>query len=746
MTPLNPSRPENLQAATEPDLDLSTIICMILRRRRLLVCSVILALLLASAYLAVVKTRYRAEAQLQLLRQDSAASTAPAGDSGLDNALDLNLTMETYVGVLTSDNLALQVIEQLSLEGKPGYLVTAGRSHREELSREQGRPLAETRFRREAVLKQFKSHLNVSVVSGSRLISIGYLSPNPELARQIVSHLVSDFITYNEQVRTKAVDDSNASLTRQLDELRHNAEMSQQHATELQQNAGIYGTDDTRNLALSRLAALNQQTVSEQENLNGKLAILNAIETNGGPEAISNLSSTSGQSSVPESVNALASLQGLRQQKAALSSQLALANSKYGSNNPQVKQIQDEIASQQREIDDETSRLRKRAENDVATARERNTDLQRQLGEQEGAVSRESRNANSYLLANRDAAASRELFEHLLERSKETHVLSGVEDNSVSIIDEAHVSASPASPNRLLILAGALGGGLVLGLLAVFLQEGLDRSVRDGGAMQRLAGAPLLGTLPLVRTSDLPFASGANEKRVPQRLLHAATEGPQSRFTESCRLVRTSLGRLAHAHQAKVLMITSPSRLEGKTTVLFNLANLLTQQGARVLVMDADLRRGGLSGSLDAAALPGLTDLVAGPEDLAAFRQAIRRQGSVDFLPAGTATDHPSELLSSVRFKSLVTSLAKSYEYILIDSVPVLPLSDAIGLAGNVDAVVLVGRSAAISDSLFASAVSLIQETSTPILGVICNAVDTASAEYKYLHGRFERAGKRGLA
>lgn len=716
---------------SEPDLDLTSVIRVILRRRSLLLKCIAGALLLSVIFLLVSKRRYRADAELQLLSENGMLTQSADTSAGSDTAAQLAVTMETYVGVLTSDNLALRVIRELNLERTPEFRISPGLFSNTEAKGEQDLPLEETRFRREKVLRRFKSNLAVSAAAGSRLISVSFLSTDPELAKSVLNQLLSDFVDYNDNVRYAAAKDDEGWLSKQLVDLKTNVEQTQQRAAALQRQTGIYGagSDASHDLVLARLEALNQELTGAEQNRIVKEAILREVQ-HSNPEAISNLSGNAGQAGSPGSVNALALIQSLRQQEATLSSQLAELSSKFGSKYPRVIETNVQLLAVRRDIDAESNRLTARAQSDYGAALAQENALRSQFDEQKQLAGHANDLSIQYLIANREALSSRDLYEHLLEKLKEVGIMAGIHDTNIDIIDHAHVGASPASPNTLLTLGSGLAGGLLLGICVIFLRDSLDRSIREPDSVRRITGKPLLGEIPLASSVNFFDSKDGSELE----LWKAAKLWPASAFTEAFRSVRTSLPRFLAGGKHKVILVTSASRAEGKTTVVFNLAGVLAQQGSRVLVIDADLRRRGLTTLLGLSSSEGLSNLLTAQS--VTLESVIRTDGPLDVLPAGALVANPSELLSSSGIRSLLLTLRETYDYVLIDSVAVISLTDTVALSQTVDAVILVCRAAVTSSSTFQRAFNLLTESSVQILGVVFNAIDVKAPEYTYFSGQ----------
>jgi uncharacterized protein involved in exopolysaccharide biosynthesis len=276
-----------------------------LRRRSIFLGCIALSLLLAAAYLLVAKRKYRAEAKIQLLTETTPANLQ-AADSSADS-LALSVEMQTYVGVLTSDRLALEVIRDLDLANTPDFGHKFGTTS---VGAKRDPDEQDSTQAPDALLKTFRNNLTVAIIPGSRLITISYLARDPNLAQHILASLLHDFTEYNFTVRYTASSESAKWLETQLDGLKKEVDELQDRAAALQRETGIYGTDSSSDLLLSRLQHLNQQLTDAEENRIVKQAIRDAVQS-GGAEVISNLSGAGSQSYMAGGVNSLSLLQSL---------------------------------------------------------------------------------------------------------------------------------------------------------------------------------------------------------------------------------------------------------------------------------------------------------------------------------------------------------------------------------------------------------------------------------------------------
>jgi len=264
--------------------------------------------------------------------------------------------------------------------------------------------------------------------------------------------------------------------------------------------------------------------------------------------------------------------------------------------------------------------------------------------------------------------------------------------------------------------------GLMLGVGAAFAREHLDDTVRDKATLEAETGLATLGVIP-----RLPGRKGKPLSEVVTISDHS------SAAAEAYRTLRTSVRFLALEDGCKVFQITSATAAEGKTLTAMNLAVALTQAGSRTIVVGCDLRRPRLDTLAHAHAGPGLTSVLVGDAKL---HEAVERHEDIDLaiLRTGPLPPDPSELLSSARTAAVIQALRSTYDAVILDCPPLLPVSDALILAAYSDATLLVVNEGKTSRRNLARALELLRQVNAPLRGTILNATKGAGG-YGYGYG-----------
>lgn len=740
----------------EPDVDLRSGIQAI-RRRRAWIYAWTISMLAAAALVCVLMTpQYKAESKLEILKQDTSGLSVSSGNASPDGStdpLDFNLTLQTHLGVLKSDTLAWQVMKELKLVDikdisptPPGDIAAIS-----QVTNFDDTPPDKRAAR---TLKQFRSNLNVNAISGTRLIAVSYTHPDPKMAARIVNQLVSDFVEYNFQVRYDATVKATDWLRSQLVDLKSQAEKSQERAVQLQRESGIFGEDEHHNIVLTRLEQLNNEVTNAEADRVIKENIYN-LARGGNPELVAGMIGAQPQQNMTDAANPATLLNNLRQQEATLDEEYAQASSKYGPAYPRLIQIKEKLDSVHSSIGAELAKVAERARNDYELAVAHEEAARKSFTEQKAVATQMNDKATNFLMAKHEAESSRVLYEHLLEKLKEAGVLAGLHSSALHVLDPAEVPTFPARPNVPLYLGLGAVAGLFLGLVSVFVVEAMDRTVRDVEKIESTTSVPVLGVIPdarLIPKAGLKQLMKAGSREPSDRGQLALFSGlHNTAIAEAFRAVRTTLMLSPSDVPCKVLVVTSAMPQEGKSFISLNLAAAFAHNGCKVLLVDADLRHGTLSSVLNERDGVGLSDVLRklrehgtdltvnqilgrGPEGSSAYRQ-IEQVPGLTFISAGECADQASELLGSKQMSALIERWRNQFDYVLIDTPPAVPVTDAVVLSRKVDTVIVVVRFAVTSQPCIVRTIRLFRDVQAARISVLVNAMDVSSPEYYQYSG-----------
>lgn len=409
-------------------------------------------------------------------------------------------------------------------------------------------------------------------------------------------------------------------------------------------------------------------------------------------------------------------IQELRTEEIRLTSKRSELSEKYGPKHPQMIQLQSELATLRDKLEREIKRL-------------------------VGAVKIEE--SPQYLLLKREADANRQLYEVLLKRLKETALTESLPRSNIQVVDPAQPSQSPIKPKKGMNLLLAVIVGLTMGAGLAFFFEYLDNTIKSPEDIERVIAAPLLGIVP----------SAGRAKKPPRAIETILFSEPRSSQAEAYRTIRTGVLLSSAERPPKIVLVTSPGAMEGKTTTAANLAIAMAQAGNSTLLIDADLRKPRIhqlfaqenspAGSNDNT--KGLSPVLVGEIPLeAAIRQTPIPLLSV--LTSGPIPPNPAELLGSQKMRDLIDELAKTFDRIIIDSPPLVPVTDATLLAMLCDGVVLVVKESQTTKHLAITARTRLAEAKAKLLGVVLNDVNLRKDGYHYYpyyqyYGKEEKTG-----
>ena len=697
--------------ATGSETTLSEALATLRKRRWVLIVAGILGLAFGIYRVLSLPRLYEAYGRIEVRAGSSNEFRVNAVTGG---GTDAQSKMLTEQAILVSDTLLLTVARQLNLQENADFLMVKGTVPH--------RSLDDPEIREETIA-QLGANLTVQLVPKTDIIRISYDALNPKLAADIVNTVIQSYIHRSYETRFESTQRVSQWLQGQLDDLKQQVETSQENMMDLQRRLGVLGFDPNHNEISNQLEDLSRaagQAKLARILAESRYRVLSGMDPNQIEGSIDNTPGI-----IPGELNALRGQ--IATSRAAYAQMLAT----LGPNHPQARAQKAQIDELAREIDAEQNRLLVQAKQTYVAARANEDQTAATLEQQKADAYKLRNDLVEYTLRQREFESNRTLYEGLLQRLRTAGVQAGLESLEIDVVDKATVPANPVVQSQTTMIITTLVFSLLAGVVIAFLLESLDTGLRGVAEIEAITELPSLAVIPRARRST---AEEAAHLSTAQRNISALSK-PKSQFAEAFRALRTSLLLSTTDHPPKVILFTSATPSEGKTTAATNFAAVLSQGDAKVLLIDADLRRPNVHHRFGLNGRVGLTTLLTGSTRFEDSIQRVPDLPFLDVLPSGPVPPFPTELLSSAAMQSLIARCAEQYTYVVIDSPPILSVTDSVIVARDADAVVLVVRHGKSNKHVVRRARDLLIRSGAAITGIVLNAIDVSSPEYYGYYG-----------
>jgi len=558
-----------------------------------------------------------------------------------------------------------------------------------------------------ALVSQFLGGLRVAPEAKTRLVEVIYESSDPQFAALAANTVAEEYAAQNLELRLGTYQKNLRWLNEEVAKQEKKVTDSESALTQYREAKNALSLGDRQNITVARLNALNE-TVTRQrtERLQKEATYKQLKNIDPASDAADGFPVVAASPGVVEAKNRLTDLLAER----------ARLSARYLPSHPEMQKLDLQIKNARDTLIAQRARVIESVKNDYETAVAQERSFAASLDQQKNEAMDLERKSGGYLVLQRQADSDRQLWQSLLQQQKELQVVSNSRSNNVQVMDRAEVPGGPFAPNTRREWFTAMMAGMLVAFGLAFGIEYLDDTVKTPEDVSKRLGLPLLGLVPSIRGSRVPLLS----ETVPHD------------FGEAFRSLRTSLVFTAGAGQARIIAVTSSQPLEGKTTTACNLATALALGGSRVLLTDADMRRPGLHQIMGVENTNGLSQLLVGQSRV---REAVQRttEPNLFVITAGRTPPNPSELLASDRMKSFLENLAHGpFDWILLDTPPVLAVTDAVVLASNVSAVVFVVGSEMTRRVHAERALGTLRAGKPRSIGVVLNRVDFDRNKYYY--------------
>jgi polysaccharide biosynthesis transport protein len=602
-------------------------------------------------------------------------------------------------------------------------------------------------------VEAYLSMLDIKPIRQTRLLKIAFSTPDADLSARVANAHAQDYIRQGLRLRTQANEEAQRFLEEKLAELKGRVEQSEAALNRYRRDSKVISLTDKENIVVDRLSDLNRR-VSEAEaeriTLESRFHLIRKRDYNSLPAVIDS-----------------ALIQSLKEQLVPLETEYAKLSRLYKPGHRPLDQLQAQMEALRRQLRQEMQRVVAGIESSYLAAEARERALRAKMEKQKAATLALKDASVEYAILAREVDTNHQLYDGVLQRMKEMGVAAALRASNVSIIDKAEPPHTPSRPKKLQSLLLSALVALIGGVGLAFLLEYLDNTLKTPDEVERYLRLPNLGVVPDFFSLDgqghAPQKLSSRwhspvrhrklrdgQKYAPQRLPSLPSQLPGSLASgkepglvlspppfsvviEAYRMLRTAILLSQAGGSPKTILFTSSIFGEGKTVTVVNTAIVFAQMGGRVLVIDADLRRPNCHRALGMRNGFGLTEILTGQrEPIEVIRPTATNH--LFLLSAGSPPPNPAELVGSQKMQETMTSLREQYDYILIDSPPVMQVSDAVVLSTIVDGVVLVVSGQQTLSYVAGEARSRLRYARAKILGVTLNRVDLRSGDYAYYH------------
>jgi capsular exopolysaccharide synthesis family protein len=732
---------QDLQAASGPQIDAGSLpvpggsqpvhlldrIAAILKHRRIAGAAfvIVVGVMMVQTYSQVPMYRTSSRVMIQDERT-TAVGNLNANDPAFWQESDPYYN--TQYSILRSRGLARRVVRRLQLQNHPlfngsapkrqgiGIMIADARRKisstvQSVLHRQPPAPVEPPSPDEEAaesgVISQFLGGVRVVPEQKTRLVEIVYESSDPQFAALAANTLAEEYTAQNLELRLGTYQKNLRWLSEEVAKQEKKVTDAEAAMTQYRTDQNALSLGDRQNITIARLNALNETVTRQRTERLQKEATYNQLKNvdpaSDDADAFPVVAATPG---VVEAKNRLTDLLAER----------ARLSSRYLPSHPEMQKLDLQIKNARDTLTAQRARVIESVKNDYESAVAAERSFASSLEQQKHEAMDLDRKSGSYVVLQRQADSDRQLWQSLLQQQKELQVVSNSRSNNVQVMDRAEVPGAPFSPNTRREWFTAMMAGILVAFGLAFGIEYLDDTVKTPEDVTRRLGLPLLGLVPGIRGTRAPLLS----ETVPHD------------FGEAFRSLRTSLVFTAGAGESRVIAVTSSQPLEGKTTTACNLATALALGGSRVLLIDADMRRPGLHQVMGEPNEKGLSQLLVGQSRV---REAVQRTAEPNLfvITAGRTPPNPSELLASDRMKGFLANLAHGpFDWVVLDTPPVLAVTDAVVLAGQVSAVVFVVGSEMTRRVHAERALATLRAGKPRSIGVVLNRVDFDRNKYYY--------------
>ncbi|MFA7166666.1 MAG: polysaccharide biosynthesis tyrosine autokinase [Desulfoplanes sp.] len=580
----------------------------------------------------------------------------------------------------------------------------------------------------QGLVNTFLSRLTVEPVRNSRLVFIRFEARDPRMAANIVNALAQAYIDQGMEAKLEASQNAVKWLDDRVQEERGKVEAAELKLQRYKEKNSIITdfSNDSENITAQKLAELNSQVVeAETRRVEAQTRYEQTLRLINQPSMLD---------SIPEILNN-SLVQRIKTDEVDLSKHFSELSKKYGPRHPQIVALKAEMRTLDLQRKAEIKKVVNSLKNEYEVSQAREDSVKRALVKIKKEALGLNKKAIEYGVLSREAESSRQMYDLLIKRFKETALTEDIKTGNVRIVDRAEVPQGPIKPKKQLNLLLALIVGLTLGVGLAFFLEFMDNTLKTPDDIKRFLKIPYLAPIPYYDLGE-PGGGPYSRELITQHF-------PKSTASEAYRGLRTSLLFSSADAPPQVIMITSAGPGEGKTLTSSNLAATMAQSGSKVILLDCDLRRPRMHKIFNLNRDMGISNILAGSMEASELVTKTDIE-NLSVIPSGPIPPNPSELLGSQRMRKLIEVLRQHYDRVIIDSSPITAVTDASVLSDVVDGVVFVVRSGHTVRDVVKNALDSLHMVKAKVLGAVLNGVNVGKEGYYYYQYNYYYYGEDG--
>lgn len=651
----------------------------------------------------------------------------------------LETLMNTQVRILQSRTLAKTVVSKLGLLPKRKEIMkvksTDNRVPEEKINESEAA---------DSLVDYLLKSLEVKLIRNTRLIEVSFILPDPKMANLLTNSWVENFVYLSAKQETLTNRNTNLFIIEQIDKLQKEIAEKEAKLRSLSQDSEIVIMDEKLNIAMKNLSQLNTSLFDAQTERINKESYYNKVK-NSAPDAL------------PEVFNNPI-IQNLQNDYNKLEKEYNEKSKIFKPLWPEMLRLKDQLQKAEDKLKEEKNKIYQNilesARGEYLAAMQKEEKIKNEFQQQKNEAMKINNDAISYNSLKVELENQKNLLDSLLKKKEETSISANMQEQAqqnIRVIEEASIPKTPIKPKIKLNLILAIIIGLFGGAALAFFIDYLDDKVRSIEDIEHYIKLPLLGLIPRYHGGSMQIKSKkkwsdnileqvgikkisrvpAIMDGIPYLLTHSS---PKSLIAEAFRVIRTAVLLSKAAMESRCILITSSQPKEGKTFVAANLAIAFSQIQRKVILVDCDLRNPMVHKVFKLENKHGLNSFLLNTKNIneIIFSTSIN---NLDIILTGHRAPRPAELLSLPNFKKLLDSLKEKYDYVIIDSPPVLPIADTAIIAPYVDMILLILLNEGTPRKSAMLAIDRLQSLNCPLFGCILNSVDfegRSNYYYKY--------------